>query len=371
MKNIDIYHFINSVDMQKYLRDISYQFSILEAAFVVYWSNQATLKEKISAWKYIISSMPDCDFRRSHVEFESYHSFLKSYICLVERDIEQFYANSDKKGIYSYEYYEADSWCGKGEVFFSDYQSCIAVIREELSGNNEITEIRVYKYLLDKQTTSGPSRLSMNRELEVLEIDSYHENISDYDILCVFEDCCFNFPSPFQRGDIVVCYDTKTEPRHRPFVLRYMTTWDSKELTEKGFCHDWGWPWRGEPEKLDKHITRLLNRGDYTDMHAIGYCVDCENGAVYSDNTMTLVIDLEYYHGPLEGFERQLKLFSCYEKGKESNIPVDAEMLVNGCFAIRIEELAKKSAGNTTRWYLDDDLLQLGVIHDTKENTEL
>lgn len=259
----------------------------------------------------------------------------------------------------------------KTNCFFSDYQSCCAAIQRELSDSSEIDKIRVHKYLLDKHIPSRSSCLLMNRELEVMEIDSYHENISDYDILYAFEDCCFNFPSPFQRGDIVVSYAMKAGLQYRPFVLRYMTTWDSKELTEKGFCYDLERAWRGEPEKLDKHITRLLNRGDYTDMHAIGYCVDCEDGAVYSDNTMVLAIDLEYYHGPLEGFERQLKLFSCYEKGKASNIPVDAEMLVNGCFAIRTKELAKKSARNATHWYLDDDLLRLGVIHDAKESNKL
>lgn len=366
MNHVDLYHFINSVDMRKYLRDISYRFSISEAAFVVYWSNQATLKEKISAWRDVISSMPDCAFRRRNIEFESYHSFLKSYISLVKRDVELFCADSCEKSVYAYEFRETgdNRWRRNGEVLFSDYQSCAAAIQEERSDNDEITEIRVYKYLLDKQTRSGPSRLSMNRDMEVLEIDSCHEDSWDFDIFHAFEDCCFNFPSPFQRGDIVIRYDTKTEPQHRPFVLSHMTTWDSKERTEKGFCCDWGRLQQGSPEKQDKRVARLLNRGDCTDMQAIGYCVDCESGVVYLDDTMNLVIDLEYYHGPLEGLERQLKLFSCYEKGKASNIPVDAELLVNGCFAIRAEELAKKFAGKAAAQYSTSDLLQLGVSHD-------
>lgn len=371
MEKMDFYHFINSVDMQKYLRDISYQFSISEATFIVYWSKQVTLKEKISAWRYMISSMPDCAFQS--IEFKSYHSFLKSYIRLVEQDIELFYANPDGKSIYSYECHEpnGDNWYGKGEPFFSDYQSCYADIQKELSDSEEgaIDKIRVYKDLLGEH--SRTSALLINSGFEVLKIDSYHEDINDVNILCAIEECCFNFPSPFQRGDIVASYAMKTEPQHRPFVLRYMTTWDSKELAEKGFCCDCELPWGENLEEHNTHITRLLNRGDCTDMHAVGYCVDCESGVVYLDNTLIPVIDLEYYHGSLEGFERQLKLFSCYEQRKASNIPVDAEMLVNGCFAIRTKELAKKFASKATAGYYDEELLQLGVIRDAEESSSL
>ena len=76
------------------------------------------------------------------------------------------------------------------------------------------------------------------------------------------------------------------------------------------------------------------------------------------------MIDLEYYREPLEGFERQLKLFSCYKKGRASDIYTSSEMLVNGCFAIRLEELAKKLVHSATNMYYKSDLLQLGVIQE-------
>lgn len=366
METIDIYHFINSADMRKYLRDISYQFSISEAGFVIYWSKRATLSEKISAWKSILTTLPDCALRRTNVAFESYHAFLRSYIDLMERDLEQFYSSSNGKSMYTYAYYNTSvddswSWYEESEAFFSDYSSCAAAIREELSGNNEITEIWVRKYPLDQQIQ--PSRLLMNRGLEVLELDADHEDKREFDISAAFEDCCFNFPSPFQRGDIVVCHDARARCDCRPFVLSYMTTWNSEERKEKGFRHDPGWPGPKFEEKLDKRVARLLDQGDFTDMQAIGYCVDFD-GVVDLKSKRALVIDLEYYREPLEGFERQLKLFSCYKKGRASDIYTSSEMLVNGCFAIRLEELAKELVHSATNMYYKSDLLQLGVIQE-------
>ena len=61
---MNIYNFINSKDVRKYLQDIDYQFTTPEAAFVVYWCKHATLDKKIEAWQEIIETMPDCSMER-------------------------------------------------------------------------------------------------------------------------------------------------------------------------------------------------------------------------------------------------------------------------------------------------------------------
>lgn len=67
MREMDFYSFINSKDMQSYLKKIGYQFSAPEAAFLVYYSDGKSLKEKMQAWEEIISVLPDCPMEKKNV----------------------------------------------------------------------------------------------------------------------------------------------------------------------------------------------------------------------------------------------------------------------------------------------------------------
>ena len=55
---MNIFRFINSKDIREYLRELQHQFTVPEAAFLIYMSRTVPLKEKFDAWQEIINTMP-------------------------------------------------------------------------------------------------------------------------------------------------------------------------------------------------------------------------------------------------------------------------------------------------------------------------
>ena len=48
---MNIFRFINSKDIREYLRELQHQFTVPEAAFLIYMSRTVPLKEKFDAWQ--------------------------------------------------------------------------------------------------------------------------------------------------------------------------------------------------------------------------------------------------------------------------------------------------------------------------------
>lgn len=57
---MDICRFINSKDIAEHLRTVGYRFNAFVAAYFVEECANATLSEKLSVWKEIAETMPDC-----------------------------------------------------------------------------------------------------------------------------------------------------------------------------------------------------------------------------------------------------------------------------------------------------------------------
>ena len=320
----------------------------------------------------MIDTMPDCSMekRLNLIQIDSFHSFLREYIELKKRDIQRFCSGDGC--VYSYECHEIvredsmllragveyDGWSNQSELFFSRYDACVDYCRRKELTDPDIDKIRIFKYPLDH--TAGQGRpykesLLLNSELKVMAIDVRHEDEHDIDIEIAFEGMCFDYPTPFQRGDIVVNYQAHEKPWEEPFVLSYITTWDSKEMLRKGFqaheCPDRrGW------ERFDKRTERLLKTGDYSDIGSVGTGVT-EEGQLCTNGMLDNSLDLEYYRGPLKGFDRQLQLYSSYEKGE-----ISGELLTNCCYVIRAEEYAKNIYKRCTSFYLKESMEQLGML---------
>ena len=56
---MDVYCTIDSPDIRSYLQEIRYQFTIEEAAYLVWQCRRVTLEEKFAAWEEIVDTMPD------------------------------------------------------------------------------------------------------------------------------------------------------------------------------------------------------------------------------------------------------------------------------------------------------------------------
>lgn len=60
---MDFLKFINSNTVRNHLQELEYQPTAMEAAWIVYQCETLSLKEKYTAWREIIDTMPDCIFR--------------------------------------------------------------------------------------------------------------------------------------------------------------------------------------------------------------------------------------------------------------------------------------------------------------------
>ena len=311
---IDICSFLNSRDVSAHLRKIGYEFTAPEAAFVVYWSDNATLDEKIVAWREIVETMADCSMEEHgcRKSAPSFHRFLLDFIDLQKRKVEQFF---DSRGcVYSYSYFEG-GFQDDGNVF-SNVEDCIAYIKEDWSQDcwNEDdvpSKFRISKSLIDQPESCRHSELYLNREMEVVYAyaSSTQGSEADDDLDLWFETMWFAFPTPFKRGDIVV--DSR-RPGRPPFVLCSLPTWGRADCIENGFDE-------GDrfAQRADWRLEHFKQSGDMTDMDSMGYFLS-EAGDVYSDCSLCCYLDLEFFERELADSDRWAAVVSAHLKGEIS-----------------------------------------------------
>lgn len=363
MDHRQISEFVNSKDVRKYLQDIGYEFSTPQAAWLVHQCQRLTMEERHKAWREIIRDMPDCamEERLNLKRIDSFHAFLRDYMEMGKRNVQEFV--SGNHCVYSTEYHEMCSKRGErdelwwdGDGFFTSYQACMDSVRRELTEETDIDRIRILKYGLDSSAHEMCQRegLLLNSNLEILNVSPRCKNKDEQVLAWAFDGMCFDFPTPFWRGDILVDCTAYGSPRYVPFVLSRIATWNSEEMLSSGFgesdCPDTrGW------EYFDKVVEERLKAGDFTDGGVIGTAV-CESDESLERDLhiggLTLPTDLEYYRGPLKGAERQLKVLSYYEKGE-----LDEAGLVNLCCAIRMEDIGRRC----TWEYTDEFLESIGL----------
>lgn len=163
---VDIFSFINSKDIRDYLREKDYHFNSLEAAWLIYQSQNHSLEQKYRAWEAVIHGMPDCEMpgRLNCTYRQSLHAFLRQYMDVLKRYqklLEQKLLSQD----------------------FSNLHICVEADLEEEEGD-----------------------LLLNS----------------------FEGLWFDFPIPFKKGDILITGE-REKPVHEPFVLLDVAPWRAKE----------------------------------------------------------------------------------------------------------------------------------------------
>ena len=86
---MDVLRFINSNALREHLKEINYEFSGFEAAWLVWNCRTATLVERHAAWREIIETYPDeeyCFRPKDGVPKKIYlHSFLEMYMKLEQK----------------------------------------------------------------------------------------------------------------------------------------------------------------------------------------------------------------------------------------------------------------------------------------------
>lgn len=150
---MDFLNFVNSNAVRGYLQEIRYQPTSLEAAWLVYQCETASLEEKCAAWREIIETLPDCPtgsrtrgLKPEHRD--SVYTFLQAYIAQQEQ-LAAAFLQADEPAVYDLQY----QFLPKGERFwrqwrtvdenFPTLEACLqAVPRDE----GEVRQITVRKY---------------------------------------------------------------------------------------------------------------------------------------------------------------------------------------------------------------------------------
>lgn len=282
---MDIYRFFNSRDVANHLREIGYEFSMPEAAFVVYLSLGATLDEKVATWREIAEEMPDCPMGKSPwlERIESSRAFLIDYADMIERELETF-CKQDRSVFRLQREEPGLGWQDDGSIFGSA-EACLSYMQEHWGNraDGSIMGFRVAKTKVDRPDRGRDDWLYLNWNMEVTDVDCIADEGPALDLKLQFDGMWFAIPTPFERGDIV--RDAR-HPNNGPFVLDWLPTWGRDELLANGFSEgeqivEWaGW-----------RLAHWLEGGDISDMICGGFGIS-EDGDVYRDHMGWTYLDL-------------------------------------------------------------------------------
>lgn len=329
---MNVLPYVNSKDIREHLEKIGYQFTALEAAWLIYQSRNTTLEERHHAWRQLISEYPDCSIpvRMNTVAQPSLHGFLEEYMDMENRALERF---RDQTGaVYRMEYHSNGFEPTLERRVFSRFEPEKMHSLFEEEDDQSIWCKRLPVDGSDIEAMESFFYVKLNKEMQILEIspdipDDDHEREL---MLDVFQGFWFDFPTPFQRGDIL---------------------WDPDK--PDGFC---GGPFVCHSINLhgiadEKKMEYMRENADDSDMTAHGLFVSDQTG-VYGE-VMSNYMNCEFYRKELVRAQLLLKPFSAYEKGE-----ADAELLVHACHYIMLE-LEKGYTG--IEFYTAETLKKVGI----------
>ena len=217
---MDFLKFINSNAVRNHLQELEYQPTAMEAAWLVYQCETASLEEKCAAWREIIETLPDCPtgsrtrgLKPEHRD--SVYTFLQAYIAQQEQ-LAAAFLQADEPAVYDLQY----QFLPKGERFwrqwrtvdenFPTLEACLqAVPRDE----GEVRKITVSKYnaeedflmaaefLPDYRIASAQPRPGSRYAINMRE----NEWAVYTGVLCPVgpSQQILNFPLPFHPGDLL------------------------------------------------------------------------------------------------------------------------------------------------------------------------
>lgn len=345
---MDVYKFINSKDIREYLKKINYEFTPVEMAWLIWQCENMTLNEKHNAWNEIIETTPDMPIKNRTTDLPSLHQFLKNYMQLQRDIIDRFY-NPDKKSVYRYSIYgtynnsdEAD----KSENIYFDFQSCFESTLdalEELESPKISIEMRTeniknrYNEAIEILFTAESNVIEDNKVISIIN----YGNLSDeeYDILFVFDNMWFAFPTPFKKGDIVIVPECRYEC-YNPYGCYSV---DPFVLVETAY------------DKFKKDGKQLY---DYTDMYAYGYFQ--KSKSLIYDKSVSVYMNMKHYTGELKDDKRLLKGVS--ELLKEE---IDLKQFTYLCQQVLVEEYVDNH--KKAFWFIDNVLTDKGKPNDENE----
>lgn len=210
---MDFYSLINSKDVSDYLKEMKYEFSIKEAAYVVYKTHKLTLEEKYDAWNWIIDNMS------YNQEDKNFCVDLTKYIDVQKKKVAKFY-DEDDNAYFQFEF--VDSYYMKKKKFaggFTNFSihrnltSCIEYIdRERINSYSDFKfrGIRIIKKWYEREWQEIFAEMNFEHNILRVEIDNYDEgkvlSPEENKIDKMFKNINIYIQSPFKKGDVLGYY---------------------------------------------------------------------------------------------------------------------------------------------------------------------
>ena len=354
---MDVYRFVDSRDIRAHLLKIGYQFTMQEAAFLVWYCETATLEEKILAWEEIARSMPNCSLEgRSNMEpIPDFHAFLREYIGLQRHLLARFKDTESRPSVYQF---AIDSnaagfaFCDCGS--YSSFERCLSVALKEAE-DAPCSKIRIAKRNLDPdESSSRDESCTVSTQGEVLSVDCTELSDHETDINMAFEGMWIDLPTPFHSGDIVCSIERPDEP----FVLTKIATWNEDTIRAELLPSEYS-------ERFLLNVNRRLERyrknGDISDMGCYGYGISLygaeQDAFLWSDDfSFASYLDVEHFRNPLDGAHKVLKPVSLYLKRK-----CNLEFLINSFLTLRQKSAVEGALEKMRGAYLPECLKEVDM----------
>lgn len=292
---MDIYSFINSLDISEYCRKIKKIWTPFEMAVIIGISKRP-MSEKLTAWRWLIMDYPYMSTPEGyhHESYPSLHKKLEQAIAYEEVYEKRAFAvlkQHDRDAVYSYKI-DGSDW----KSVFTDFDLAFSYIKNHYECEEAHT-IQVKKFFLnDADNKKGGIQACLDYDGSLISIDIYASEelrekwFSDvaYGASLIFSDDFYVIiPTPFKRGDILTIKNYFMGKEPIIFVLNSID-YDDPKANEK----------------------RLRYEGDSTDMTAGGYFMGGDG--ILTQELIIPYSDCEYYRGKLEGENRLLQYISWY-----------------------------------------------------------
>lgn len=238
---MDIFNFIGSRDIRRYLKEIQYKFNGLECAWLIYQSETATLADRHAAWREIIDTMRDYMIKKyfPSVPQNSLHRFLKRYMEVENRIVQQFY-ELEKGSIFQYLWWDKDDYGHKENGLYPTMDDCFG----ELFAEHDISDIFCID-IIKKQHSYKPFQEYIHARLTSnCQIISITKNILSYEDNQIknqsFKDMNFAFPTPFKQGDVLYDITRNAELNHNLMIFDKIDLGDNGKHWAYGYTMEQG-----------------------------------------------------------------------------------------------------------------------------------
>lgn len=367
---MDIYRFLNSRDVRKYLQDIKYEFTPDQALYVILDSRNSSVQERHEALKELAETYPDyiIEKRRSDIKQQPLKQFAESYIKLEKKALDKLFKKEDGC-VYTSRFLYDDGF-GSWSDPYSDFDRAFEEYYDEIlpQDNKEfITQIK--KTYIDSGEWIEVSVLPNKTITEIIfYLNTSWEGAESEEekaVLDYYEWMWVDIPVPFKRGDVV--YSVKY--KHGRYlsaqdlmVVDHIQVWSVEEWKANGFVDSEKYPFNSAnfefiQERLDSH----REIGDFSDMCLYGKIM-FESGVISYDHVPPY-LDFEYYRGDYKADKAILKLLSNYYKGE-----IDEELLLNAYFILRSEIATDRKS--TLGLYTEEGAILAGLKESNEEKKD-